>query len=64
MPLFMHLFIETIVDVIGDYNYGFQVVVEHVGMTKQNHYMIDRVLITKLINHKSDYTNIWVRGTF
>lgn len=42
MPLFMLSYIEKIVDVKGDDNCGFRVVLGHVGMSEKSHSLIHK----------------------
>jgi hypothetical protein len=59
MSMIMRPFIEDIVNVKGDGNCGFWVMVEHMGMDEENHILVHHALIRELKNHKSDYLSIF-----
>jgi len=59
MPKFMRPFIEKIVDVKGDGNYGFRDIAESLGLTEESHDMVRRALIQEVKEHKNDYMRIY-----
>jgi histone-lysine N-methyltransferase SETD2 len=59
MPLFMHSYIEDIIDVKGNGHCGFRVVAEHLGKGEESHVLIRRALIRELNMFRSDYLNIY-----
>ena len=58
MSHFMLLFIEKVVDVIGDGHFGLRGIAEFMGLTEQSHIMIRTHLIQQLKDHRDDYVEV------
>src|SRR3954464_5591362 len=55
MPLFMHKYIDNIVDVGGNENCGNQAVAGLLGKGEENHTLIRRELLSELTSHRDIY---------
>ncbi|XP_058777023.1 uncharacterized protein LOC131651373 [Vicia villosa] len=58
-PLFMHKYIDNIVDVGIEGNRGYQTVAGLLGKGKENHTLIRRALISELTSHRDIYGRIY-----
>ncbi|XP_058771929.1 uncharacterized protein LOC131645297 [Vicia villosa] len=59
MPVFMHKYIEQIVNVVGDGNCEFRVVSALLGKGEDAHELVRHDLIDELVNHKNSYTRVF-----
>ncbi|XP_050918616.1 uncharacterized protein LOC127136054 [Lathyrus oleraceus] len=59
MPLFMHKYIEWIVNVKGDDNYGYRAVSNLLGKGEDNQTLVHHQLIQELMTHKESYTQLY-----
>ncbi|GAU37262.1 hypothetical protein TSUD_319160 [Trifolium subterraneum] len=59
MPLFMHSYIEDIIDVKGDGHCGFRVVAEYLNKGEDNHVVVRHKLIRELTMFRKDYLSIY-----
>jgi len=59
IPNVMRPFVEEIVNVKGDDNYGFRVIARHLGMDEEDRVLVHQSLIHELRNHKSDCMPIY-----
>jgi len=57
--MIMRPYIEDIVNVRGDGNYGFWVIARHLGMDEDSHVLVHHSLINDFKNYKSDYLPIY-----
>ncbi|XP_058782385.1 uncharacterized protein LOC131656794 [Vicia villosa] len=63
MPVFMHKYIDQIVNVVGDGNCGFRAVSALLGKGEGADELVRHVLIEELVNHKDSYTRVFGDGT-
>ncbi|XP_058768454.1 uncharacterized protein LOC131642199 [Vicia villosa] len=56
MPVFMHKYIDQIVNMVGDGNCGFRAVSALLGKGEDDHKLFCHELIEELMNHKDSYT--------
>jgi len=59
MSKIIKTYIENIVNVKGDGNYGYQVIARHMGMNEENHLLVRSALIHELKTNKRDYFPIF-----
>ncbi|XP_058726526.1 uncharacterized protein LOC131597883 [Vicia villosa] len=59
MPVFMHTYIERIVDVAGDDNCGYRTVSALLGNGEDSHTLVHHQLIQELKTHKEAYTRLY-----
>ncbi|XP_058783322.1 uncharacterized protein LOC131657999 [Vicia villosa] len=59
MPVFMHKYIDRIVNVVGDGNCGFQTVLALLGKGEDDHKLVRLELIEELMNHKDSYMGVF-----
>ncbi|XP_058776462.1 uncharacterized protein LOC131650773 [Vicia villosa] len=62
MPIFMHKYINRIVNVAGDGNCGFWAVSALLGKGEDDHKLVCHELIEELVNHKDIHAGIWRRS--
>jgi len=55
----MRPYIENIVNVKGDGNYGYLVIARHMGIDEENHILVRSALIHELKTNKRDYMPIF-----
>ncbi|XP_058776859.1 uncharacterized protein LOC131651208 [Vicia villosa] len=60
MSVFMHKYIDRIVNMVGDGNCGFRAVSALLGKENDDHKLVRLELLEELMNHKDSYT--WVFG--
>ncbi|XP_058726762.1 uncharacterized protein LOC131598149 [Vicia villosa] len=59
MPIFMHKYIDWIVNVVGDGNCGFRAVLALLGKGEDGHKVVRHEIIEELMNHKDSYTRVF-----
>ncbi|GAU51038.1 hypothetical protein TSUD_411730 [Trifolium subterraneum] len=59
MPLFMHSYIEDIIDVKGDGHCGFRVVAEYLNKGEDSHVVVRHKLIRELTMFRKEYLSIY-----
>src|SRR3954464_12611932 len=59
MPLFMHKYIDNIVDVGGDDNCGYRAVAGLLGKGENNHTLVRRELIAELTSYRDIYGRLY-----
>ncbi|XP_058724865.1 uncharacterized protein LOC131596273 [Vicia villosa] len=59
MSVFMHKYIDRIVNVVGDGNCGFWVILTLLGKGEDDHKLVRHELIEELMNHKDSYTRVF-----
>ncbi|XP_058784652.1 uncharacterized protein LOC131659484 [Vicia villosa] len=59
MPVFMHKYIDRIVNVVGDGNCGFRAVSALLCKGEDAHELVRHDLIVDLVNHKDSYTRVF-----
>ncbi|XP_058783816.1 uncharacterized protein LOC131658552 [Vicia villosa] len=59
MPIFMHKYIDRIVNVVGDGNCGFRAVSALLGKGEDDDKLVRHKLIEELMNHKDSYTRVF-----
>src|SRR3954462_773506 len=59
MPLFMHKYIDNIVDVGGDDNCGYRAVAGLLGKGGENNTLIRRELLSELTSHRDIYARLY-----
>ncbi|XP_058727222.1 uncharacterized protein LOC131598658 [Vicia villosa] len=59
MPVFIHKYINRIVNVVGDGNCGFRAVSALLDKGENAHELVRHDLIKELVNHKDSYTRVF-----